>query len=138
MLNGLKQLIRTCFFLQRSKKGLLNIVSKNLNYTSIIKNLLVLNENKVNVFSSQLFFQSNKINIKKLNSLFIINDEISIYKNFYNKSVDKSIFLITKMNSLLENQNWGFYKIFNSTDDLKKLIFIISFFNLIYSTKKLV
>jgi hypothetical protein len=52
------------------------------------------------------------------------------------KLFDKKIFLINKMNTKTEQNNWGSYKIYNEVDDFKKFIFFLALIQLTLNKNK--
>ena len=59
------------------------------------------------------------------NQILILFDYINNNQLILKKLFDKNIFLINKINTKFEQNNWGSYKIFNELDDFKKFIFFI-------------
>jgi hypothetical protein len=70
----------------------------------------------------------NSLNIKQSlveNQVLVLFDYINNNPLILKKLFDKNIFLINKINTKFEQNNWGTYKIFNELDDFKKFIFFI-------------
>ena len=116
----LKQFIRLLQHSQLESKNLIHLVLKNKQFVKI----------------SESFFKNKSFNIKTNSSLnikdFSSENQILILFDYINnnqlilkKLFDKNIFLINKINTKFEQNNWGSYKIFNELDDFKKFIFFI-------------
>ena len=68
--------------------------------------------------------------------LLILFDHINNNSLLLKKLFDKNIFLINKINTKIEKNNWGSYKIFNELDDFKKFIFFLVLIQLTFEIKK--
>ena len=53
---------------------------------------------------------------------------------FLKRILHKDIFLVTKINSKLEKNNWGTYKIYNDLQNFKKFIFLVVVLDLLLNT----
>ena len=51
------------------------------------------------------------------------------------KIVQSNIFLINKINTKLEQNDWGSYKIYNDLNDFKKFIFLVILLDIILNKK---
>ena len=60
-----------------------------------------------------------------LQLLILLNFSLNNKETFLKRLFDKNIFLISKINSKLEKNNWGTYKIYNDLTDIKKIIFLL-------------
>jgi hypothetical protein len=116
----LKQFVRLLQHSHHEKKNLLHIVVKNRQFMKI----------------ADSFFKNKPLNLEVKNSLNIkqslVENQVLVLFDYINnnplilkKLFDKNIFLINKINTKFEQNNWGTYKIFNELDDFKKFIFFI-------------
>jgi len=46
-------------------------------------------------------------------------------KNIFRRFFESNIFLLQKINSTFEKNNWGSYKIYNNVVDYKKILFLV-------------
>ena len=74
-------------------------------------------------------------NSKVEDQLLILFDHINNNSLLLKKLFDKNIFLINKINTKIEKNNWGSYKIFNELDDFKKFIFFLVLIQLTFDKK---
>jgi len=119
----LKQFIRSIQFLKSRKKKHLNILLENQQYIEILqlffkeKNLNCSFEIKPNLVGEKEF--------QSFSQLFLMLDStLKINKNIFRRFFESNIFLVQKINSSLEKQNFGSYKIYNNVIDYKKIIFL--------------
>jgi hypothetical protein len=97
-------------------------------------------ENKQNLELAQNFFKTFPINLpvlidenlptknissSTLQMLFLLNFSLNNRETLFKRIFDKNIFLINKVNSKLEKNNWSTYKIYNDLSDFKKIIFLL-------------
>lgn len=129
---SLKQFIRVLQFVKKLKL-LLNIFISNKQFVKLIENFLKNNLNSLN----------NTITLNKML-------EKKLKKNYYSqfdllldsKNILQNKFFIFQVNSIIEHFDQGKYKIFNSLDSFKKLVFFLSIFynvlkkNKIHETKQ--
>lgn len=121
---NLKQFVRIIHFLRRQDSKNMYVCSSNKQILGILNKYL--EENKDKEF---IKVQSNfaKINGKfdSVQSLLILEEPLISHNNVFKKLFEKNILVVNKINSILENNNYGTYKIYNEILDLKKLIFLI-------------
>ena len=70
-------------------------------------------------------FTKIKSNSTKLESLLLLEDPLKAHKNVFKKLFEEGILVVNKINSNIERNNFGTYKIFNNMLDFKKLVFLI-------------
>lgn len=106
----LKQFIRLLQFVKKQKINILILDSK-IQYLSILKKLFLKNKNIIQ-------------------NVFLFNERVSTnsllkphYEIYIDKKERKQDFLISQINSKVEITNMGVYKIFNSLNSFKKLLF---------------
>ena len=131
LIKMLKQFIRILQFFKNSKNPLFFLDSNNKQFSKII------------TFFTEKYDFILPIQLKK-NSLFenkasafilSIDKNVLDYKNNIKKLMYSNIFIIIQINSFLKNLNNGSYKIFNTFDTLKKLLFLLVLVKKIYIKK---
>lgn len=80
-----------------------------------------------------LFRNKNFTNIFQI--LIALNRTLTANKKTLKYLFEQDIFLITKINNCLENNNLTTYKIYNDLSDFKKIIFIIALIEQTLNTK---
>jgi hypothetical protein len=119
-LKTLKQFIRILQYLQNKDKNIFYFIVKNKQFIKIAESFFKNKPFNIHIKDSP--------NIKKSssdNQLLILFDHINNNSLLLKKLFDKNIYLINKINTKFEQNNWGTYKIFNELDDFKKFIFFI-------------
>lgn len=131
---SLKQLIRLFQFLKSQKKGKLLLWVDNKQHQHLLNELL---QNSKQNYSFQveldLFRNKNFTNIFQI--LIALNRTLTANKKTLKYLFEQDIFLITKINNYLENNNLTTYKIYNDLSDFKKIIFIIALIEQTLNTK---
>lgn len=131
LIKMLKQFIRILQFFKNSKNPLFFLDSNNKQFSKII------------TFFTEKYDFILPIRLKK-NSLFenkasafilSVDKNVLDYKNNIKKLIYSNIFIIIQINSFFKNLNNGSYKIFNTFDTLKKLIFLLVLVKKIYIKK---
>jgi hypothetical protein len=76
----------------------------------------------------EIFVQTNIIKKSEKAGLLLILEESAHSKNesFFKKLFRNNFFLVNKINSNIEKESLGYYKIFNDVSDIKKMIFILT------------
>ena len=119
-LKSVKQLLRILQFLSSKDKKVIHIILKNRQFIKIAEKIFDTEESNVS------YVIKDSINIKNSNvedQLLILFDNINNNSLLLKKLFDKNIFLINKINTKVEQNNWGSYKVYNELDDFKKFIF---------------
>lgn len=132
-LKSIKQFIRILQFFKKQKKKFLHVLLKNKQYSKIIQTFL--KDSDLNLSCSIKESISRDNTLLPNDQLLLILDSINNDHSFFKKLFDKNIFLINKINSKIEQNNWGTYKIYNDLNDFKKLIFIFVLMDLILKNK---
>ena len=132
LIKTLKQFIRILQFFKNTKVPTLFLDFKNKQFLKITDLYIKKNKTILPVeFKNNIFFKKNVSSfILFLDSTSFINN-----KNTLKKLIYSNIFIISKINSLVETDNSSFYKIFNNFDTLKKLIFLMILFKKFYNNK---
>jgi hypothetical protein len=126
-LKSVKQFLRILQFLSAKDKKMLHIVLKNKQFIKIAEAVF---SKKNTDFSYSVKDSINIKNIKIEDQLLIIFDQINNNSLLLKKLFDKNIFLINKVNTKFEQNNWGSYKVYNEIDDFKKFIFFLALIEL--------
>jgi hypothetical protein len=121
-LKSVKQFLRILQFLSSKDKKIIHIVLKNRQFIKIAER--VFNKNGCD-FSYSVKDSLNIQNSEIEDQLLILFDNINNNPLLLKKLFDKNIFLINKINTKIEQSNWGSYKVYNEVDDFKKFIFFL-------------
>jgi hypothetical protein len=119
-LKTVKQFVRILQFLNTKENKILHIVMKNKQFVKIAESFFSARNSDVIIKDS-----TNLQNLKTENQLLLLFDHINNNSLVLKKLFDKNIYLINKVNTKIEQNNWGTYKIFNDLDDFKKFIFFV-------------
>lgn len=129
-LKSLKQFIRLLQYVKKSN-SFLHINIENKQQFLLLKHFLTEN-NLDSIIKINDNFSSDKksISLKKSKVFLILGSDIFMNKKqLFNKLNIEKIFLFFKVNTNIEYNNFGIYKIFNDLFDFKKIIFIILLIN---------
>jgi hypothetical protein len=121
----LKHFIRFLQNINENTSGFLHIFCESKSTTQTISNLLLLYKlsNRVTIQSSlPKYKQSVDSNV---GVLFIDVSPKFLKKVMDTRLLSNNIFLITKMDLFFDYKTYGSYKIFNSFDDIKKILFLL-------------
>jgi hypothetical protein len=129
-LKTVKQFVRLLQFLEKKDKKIFHIVVKNKQFVKIVESFF-----KDKNFNFSIKDSINIQNTKIEDQILILFDQINNNSLLLKKLFDKNIFLINKINTKFEQNNWGAYKIFNNLDDFKKFIFFIILIELTLNKK---
>jgi len=127
LLKSLKQFILLIKFLKSCKNALLQIVVPNKQQyyliTEFFKTEKLNSTIKIKIITTLNYSSSN--DSEKINSLTIFFDSFHIINNlnFMKTLNSSSIFLIQKINSKVEKNNYGYYKLYNNFNDIKKVLY---------------
>ena len=132
-LKSVKQLLRILQFLSSKEKKIVHIVLKNSQFIKIVET--VFNKNSLN-FSYSVKDSINIQNSEIEDQLLILFDHVNNNSLLLKKLFDKNIFLMNKINTKIEQNNWGSYKVYNEIDDFKKFIFFLVLIELTLSKNK--
>ena len=132
-LKSVKQFLRILQFLSSKDKKTIHIVLKN-------KQFIKIGETIFDAEDSNIFYTvKDSVNLKGQaveDQLLILFDHVNNNSLLLKKLFDKNIFLINKMNTKTEQNNWGSYKIYNEVDDFKKFIFFLALIQLTLNKNK--
>jgi hypothetical protein len=129
-LKTLKQFIRILQYLQNNDKNVIHLVVKNKQFIKIAELFFKNKRFNININDSSNIKKSNLEN-----QFLILFDYINNNSLLLKKLFDKNIYLVNKVNTKFEQNNWGTYKIFNELDDFKKFLFFIVLIELTLNKK---
>jgi hypothetical protein len=129
-LKTLKQFIRILQYLQNNDKNVIYLVVKNKQFIKIAESFFKNKRFNININDSSNIKKSNLEN-----QFLILFDYINNNSLLLKKLFDKNIYLVNKVNTKFEQNNWGTYKIFNELDDFKKFLFFIVLIELTLNKK---
>lgn len=128
LIKSLKQFIRVLQFLKSQKSKCLHLGTSNKQILELLtlyfKDLPL--ETKIKVRSS---LRKTKYDLNSTNILLLIEEPLNNNKNIFKRLLEENILIINKINTKVEVNNWGTYKIYNDIADFKKLVFIIALIN---------
>lgn len=121
---NLKQLVRTLRFLKSQDSNFLHCLVENKQYLDIIQTFLQ-SVSLAAPVSVKETLPTKNLSQSTLQVLILLNFSLNNKETFLKRLFDKNIFLINKINSKIEKNNWGTYKIYNDLTDVKKIIFLL-------------
>ena len=131
-LKTIKQFLRILQFLSSRDRKIIHIVLKNRQFVKIAEMALVSKNSDISyVVKDSVDLKNSEVE----DQLLILFDHINNNSLLLKKLFDKNIFLINKINTKIEKNNWGSYKIFNELDDFKKFIFFLVLIQLTFDKK---
>lgn len=130
LIKALKQFIRILQFFKNTKNPLLLLDFNNKQFFKI-SNLFF---KKYNFILPVNFKKNGSLSTRKSSSFILFLDK-SLSKNTLKNLVYSNILIITQINSFVNTLNSSSYKIFNSFNTLKKLIFLMILIKKIYVKK---
>ena len=117
-------------YLQNNDKNVIHLVVKNKQFIKIAESFFKNKRFNININDSSNIKKSNLEN-----QFLILFDYINNNSLLLKKLFDKNIYLVNKVNTKFEQNNWGTYKIFNELDDFKKFLFFIVLIELTLNKK---
>jgi len=103
---------------------------ENKQYLSVINSFLSKKDSKVS-FLVKDFLVKEEISRLSSQSLLLLNTVVKNDKKLLKRLFDNNIFLINKINSKIESNNFGSYKVYNDLINFKKLIFLLVIIDLV-------
>ena len=124
LVKSLKQTIRLLQFIKAKESNKLYICTSNKQYLNLLNTYLNESNFKNSISIKGTLAKTNST--KDISQLLLLLDEpLGNNKKVFKKLFEEKIYLINKINSKIEANNWGTYKMYNSFSDFKKLIFLI-------------
>ena len=130
ILKSLKQFIRLVQYVKKSN-SFLHINIENKQQYLLLKQFLTENNlDSIIKINNNFSLDKRSISLKKPKVFLILgSDTFMNKKQLFNKLNIEKIFIFLKVNTNIEYNNFGIYKIFNDLFDFKKIIFIILLIN---------
>ena len=116
------------------KRGKLLLWVDNKQHQHLLNELLQNNKQNYS-FQVELDLFRNKTFANMFQILIALNRTLTANKKTLKYLFEQDIFLITKINSALENNNLTTYKIYNDLSDFKKIVFITALIEQTLNTK---
>jgi hypothetical protein len=134
LIKSLKQLIRSLQFISRSQQKFLQILVENKQYTRILNLFLKNAPTSLQFLIKNAFI--TKPCYKSVNQLLLLlnyplKNNVKVLRNI----VQNDIFLIHKINTKVEQNDWGSYKLYNDLNDFKKFLFVVILLDILLNTK---
>jgi len=124
LVKTLKQFIRFLQFVSKHDSKCLHVCSSSKQTLAFLSKYIQENSLK-DLITVQNSFTKVKSSAAKLETLLLLEEPLKAHKNVFKKLFEGSILIVNKINSKLESNNFGTYKIFNNMLDFKKLIFLV-------------
>ena len=130
LLKSLKQFIRILQFLVKNR-GYLHISVENKQHSFLLKQFILENNFKIDIKINNLSSLKSQDGFVTKSKVFLVlgSDSFMTKENVFNKLNIEKFFLFSKINTNIETNNLGVYKIYNDLFDFKKIIFIIVLIN---------
>ena len=133
-LKSVKQLIRSLRFISNSPQKFLQVVVENKQYIRILNLFLKKPTNNLNFLVKSSFISTPCY--KSVNQLLLLlTHPLKNNTKLLKKIVQSNIFLINKINTKSEQNDWGSYKIYNDLNNFKKFIFVVILLDIILNNK---
>lgn len=129
LLKSVKQFIRLLQFLQNDFQGVLYIFVENKHYLNLLKEFFVEYPLNIQINIEQTLPVIHSGVSQKAQMILVLNNCDTNADKVLKKLYKNNIFLINKMNSKLETNNRGTYKIYNDLFDYKKILFLAVLIN---------
>lgn len=126
LIKSLKQTLRLIQFINSKEKNQISIYSSNKQHLNLLGSELEDFRKKGKVSIKERFIKIEAVD-SLTQLLLLIEDSLGNRQKILKKFFEDKIYLVNKINSKIEIKNGGVYKIRNSVDDLKKLVFLIVF-----------
>jgi hypothetical protein len=124
LVKTLKQFIRFIQFLNTHESRCLHICSSSKQTLGFFNKYVEENSLR-NLITVQNNFTKIKSSSTEIESLLLLEEPLKAHINVFKKLFEENILVVNKINSKIERNNFGTYKIFNNMLDFKKLIFLI-------------
>jgi hypothetical protein len=132
-LKSVKQFIRILQFLKNKKNLLLNLLLDNKQHADLLTNFF--KKRMLNVLIGSFLAKTARTK-NVLPFLVMLSCPLNNNKKMFKSFEEKKMFLVSKVNSKIEKNNWGTYKIYNDLHDFKKIVFLLSVIDLVLKKTK--
>jgi hypothetical protein len=125
---SLKQLVRVLYFIRSKKDAKVLIYTDNIQTAKIFNRLLKkfpISKTKMKVLVFTDFLNVTFKGFRKRRLILLLGDKINTFANL-KKLCSNRLFLFCKINAKTEKTLSGAYKILNSLNEFKKIVFIFS------------
>lgn len=131
---SIKQFIRVLQLIQlQGNLGVLHIIVKNKQYLHLLKQFFLEYPTKIKINIDSTVSSKRVESTSVLQAVLFLDSFNSENLSVLKKLQGNNIFLINKINSKLEINNFGTYKIYNDLFDFKKVIFLATLINKIFT-----
>ena len=139
LLKGLKQFIRVLQFIKKNH-GCLYINIENKQQSFLLKQFLAENKLEINIKINSLssLDTTNSLLFKNKACLILGSDSFMNKEQLFKKINIEKLFLFSKINTNIERNNFGIYKIFNDFFDFKKIVFLLLLINKVLKKKDII
>lgn len=128
LIKSLKQIIRLLQFIKSQKNKQLTICTSNKQLQTIFSLYFSkLPINKTITVTKTLSRVHASLNVTQ--ALLLLEEPLYNNKRVFKKLFEENVFLLSKLNSKTEQNNWGTYKVYNDLYDFKKVVFLIALLN---------
>lgn len=133
ILKNLKQIVRILQFLKNKNEGELIVCCPDSQISSFLnlykKELKCSHSLKIELDCRRTFSKS-----RRLKSLLLLEEPLGNKSSVFKKLFAENILIISKINSSLEIDSNGTYKMYNDLSNLKKLAFLVTLIDHVLST----
>jgi len=130
LVKSLKQFARLLQFLKKQKHPFLHLLVKNKQYIHFLDFFIKKSTNCLPIAIKNKFFDTK---LQKMSQMLMLLDQsLCNDPKLFKRIVYSNIFLINKINSKLEQNSLGTYKVYNDLSNLKKLTFLLALLRQIY------
>ena len=134
VIKSVKQLIRSLQFISHSQQKFLQILVENKQYTRILNLFLKNTPDTLQILIKNAFI--TKPCYKSVNQLLLLlNYPLKNNAKMLKNVVQNDIFLVHKINTKLEHNDWGSYKLYNDLNDFKKFLFVVILLDILLNNK---
>lgn len=122
----LKQFIRLLQYTKKQPASFLHVIVENKQYLELLQLFFKDYISKVPVEIKDNFPKTRLPETTTQLLLLLDVSTVAKEETFFKRLSDKNIFLINKVNSQVETNNYGTYKIYNNLADFKKIVFLLA------------
>jgi len=122
----LKQFIRLLQYTKKQQSSFLHVIVENKQYLELLQLFF---KNYISKVPVEIKDNFPKIRLPETTTQLLVLLNISTVvkeETFFKRVSDKNIFLINKINSQVETNNYGTYKMYNNLSDFKKIVFLLA------------
>ena len=124
LIKSIKQLLRILYFFKKQTKKTLHICTSNTQLVDFLKSYLEAQPSNLPI-SVQETFSRIKGGPNQTRALLFFEDSLGKGDKILKKLFEENILIVNSINSKLEVNNYGTYKMYTDISDFKKLIFLL-------------